>query len=554
MIACPLLGTYTFLRYCLDRGIKIDRKRLIRLERLGLFAPVFRVLTPKKQTGPFIIPLRQGNNWFTKRWAFDTTAVPSNHEVPDHTDQTKEGYYSIFQIDHLDLVLTQLTAHMHLDPYLDRVEEDPIDWHTAGTRWLVIAKNAAASLRDHQYERTIALLCQHISNRYFPHTTTNMRTILIPSHVCFNHWVNIIAPDWDWRKEAHLWDPKMTEKFYCLTPKKLYNAYTSLAIRQADYDPIANWYQLTQFISIDERRNLKDAALRADTMRAGAHMLRLLYKDLYGKDLPHPNLAGRVPDNHVSELDKHQDVRHKLEFVANRFRVNPQPLLTLFVEGQSEEVFITRILEMYYGMHPGLLGIEIIVLHGIGTATGKKKADRYGAIFRLIDYLHHHQTITFLILDNESTADRLKERAKKEKSKHGIRHYATRLEYIRLWRKSLEFDNFSCTEIATALTQLTCGVAKFGIHEVKDAKCNPYPGSALSSLFEKKAKYGLNKTKLSKALVNIMMSPTARKKIENRAIIKILNRIEHLAVKNYLPTSQRIREANQTSTFFDRTF
>ena len=141
MIARPLLGTDRFLRYCFDRGLAIDLKRHIRLERLGFFASVFRVLTPKKQTEPFIIPLRQGNSWFTKRWAFDTTAVSSNHEVPDHNDHTKEGYYSIFQIDHLEIVLTQLTAHLKFDPYLDRADGEPINWHAAGSRWLTIAKS-----------------------------------------------------------------------------------------------------------------------------------------------------------------------------------------------------------------------------------------------------------------------------------------------------------------------------------------------------------------------------------------------------------------------------
>lgn len=46
VFSCPLLGTDHFAKFCCDRGLAINRERLIRLERLGVFAPVFRVKTP----------------------------------------------------------------------------------------------------------------------------------------------------------------------------------------------------------------------------------------------------------------------------------------------------------------------------------------------------------------------------------------------------------------------------------------------------------------------------------------------------------------------------
>ena len=62
-------------------------------------------------------------------------------------------------------------------------------------------------------------------------------------------------------------------------------------------------------------------------MRHGAHMLRLLFRDLYGEDLPHPNEVGASIRNHVPELEARRDVRRHLELIANRFGVNPQPKL-----------------------------------------------------------------------------------------------------------------------------------------------------------------------------------------------------------------------------------
>ena len=552
VFTCPLLGTHSFLRFCSDRGLAIDRQRLIRLERLGLFAPVFRVRTPNNAAAACRIPPAKGNNWFTKGWARDTTAVPGNHEVPDPTDPNREGYYSIFQIDHLHVVLTELTLHVPLDSYLDREGDAPVDWPKAGDRWMEYAESCTAGLRDHQYRRAVALLCQHISNRYFPETQSDMRTIQIRTGHSSDQWIVVHAHDWDWHREAHRWDPRKTEKLYGLTQAKLRHAYESLAVDQAMCDPIERWYQLTQFVSIHERRDLKGDALRAETMRAGAHMLRLLHRDLYAEDLPHPNEVAGSIRNHVPELEARRDVRRHLELVANRFGVNPQPKLSLIVEGRSEEAAVTRIFESYYGPHPGKYGIEIIPLGGVGAATGKKKQDRFGAIVRLIDYLHHHQTFAFLILDDENHARELKEYAEKAKSIHGDRTSVTRPEYIRIWKESFEFDNFSDTEIAAALTQLACGVATFGRKDVSSARNDCNPGAALKSLYRQKANYGLQKVRLAELLVDTMMSPTARRKIENRPIIKILNRVELLAARNHLPTTQRTRDANQMSRFLDR--
>ena len=96
LITCPLLGTDKFVKFCSERAIPINRERLLRLERLGLFRPIFRVLTPTEDTPEFQIPIRKGNNWFAKGWAWDTTGVNMAYRVPDKTDRTQEGYYSIF--------------------------------------------------------------------------------------------------------------------------------------------------------------------------------------------------------------------------------------------------------------------------------------------------------------------------------------------------------------------------------------------------------------------------------------------------------------------------
>ena len=549
VFACPLLGTDRFERFCSDCNLAINRERLIRLERLGLFAPVFRVKTPRKATKQSRIPPAGSTNWFSKRWARDTTVVPQVHAVPTHTDRTQEGNYSIFQINHLDSVLSAVTLELQLDSFLDLDPDEPVDWLAAGTRWLSRTRDLAASLRDHQYRPAVALLCQHISNRYYPQTQSDMRTQQVRKGSSFDHWVVINAREWDWDDESQHSDPGKTKRLYRLTPEKLRHAYEGLATAQAHCDPIRHWYPLTQFVSVKERRKLKNDALRAETLRAGAHMLRLLHIDLYGRDLPHPNEVTGTVVNHVPELEARRDVRRHLEFVANRFGVNPQPRLSLIVEGQSEETVIKHIFEDYFGSHPGVLGIEIVVLGGVDVATGGKREDRFRAIMRLIDYLHHHQTFAFLILDNENYAHRLKNAGKTMKSIHTNRRYVTRPEYIRIWKRSFEFDNFSCTEIAAALGEVAEGRARFTVKQVRAAREEDKPGAALAERYRRETDGGLPKIALSEALVRRMLCPAARRKTENRPIVRVLDRVAVLAACNHLPTTQRTRDANQESRF-----
>jgi len=551
VIACPLLGTDRFVAFCKKRGLPLDRERLIRLERLGLFAPIFRVRTPKKDTPPFYIPIRKGNNWFAKKWAWDTTGLFPTYEVPDHTDRTQEGYYSTFQIDYLQFVLQAMTLHVQLDSYLDRSDKEGIDWHKNGESWMRYAEIGLRSLHTHEYRRSVALLCQFISNRYYPQTQSDQRTINISHGIYSDQWICIYGHDWNWYQEVRSWNPNIAERLFDLTPDKLRHAYEVWAVAQSHCDPIERWYQLTQFVAVGERAKLKGDALRAETLRAGAHMLRLLYKDLYGEELPHPNEVTGQVITHIPELEIRQDPRRHLEFVVNRFGLNPQPKLSLIVEGQSEEAAVQKIFEQYFGAHPGKYGIEIIVLGGVDVATGTKE-DRFRAILRLVDYLHHHQTITFLILDNENYAKKLKQEAKKAKSIHSDRRYVTRPDYIKIWRESFEFDNFSCSEIVAAMSNLAMGHASFTISEVSTCKRSPNPGACLKKLYAQKTHYGLQKIKLSEILVEHMLSPNSRRKIGNRPIVKVLTRVANLAARNPLPTMYKIWEENQASRYLGK--
>ncbi|MBW7997171.1 MAG: hypothetical protein FVQ81_11505 [Candidatus Glassbacteria bacterium] len=131
-----------------------NRERLIRFERLALFAPVYRVRTPPRARRPFTIPPTGNSDWFRKGWAWDTTSVQKPHAIPDPKDRSQEGYYSIFQIDHLDLILNSMSLQVEMDSFLESSKTDEIDWNANGKRWLQYTTNRANGLRDHEYRRS----------------------------------------------------------------------------------------------------------------------------------------------------------------------------------------------------------------------------------------------------------------------------------------------------------------------------------------------------------------------------------------------------------------
>jgi len=549
LFICPLLSTSKFVTYCVERGLPITQERLLLLERLQRFAPIFRVRTPPGRARHFRIPIQSRNNWFDKGWAWDTTSFAQSHQVPAITDRGREGYYSIFQLDHLELVLNRVTIEVQLDWHLE-TSAKPVDWNTRAADWLKVALRSPDELRGTEFRRAIGFLCQFVSERYNPYAQSDQRKMQIGRTYYEDQWVSAL-PDDDWLSYARSWDKNTAVNLYDLTPQKLRHAYETLAVAQEHIDPLARWHQLVQFVAVDQREKLKGGALLAETLRSAAFILRSLYRDLYGEELPHPNEVTGTIITHIPEVEVRQDKRRFLEFVVNRFHLNPQPLAAIIVEGPTEQKAIEWIYEKHFGSHPGRYGIEIIVLGGVDTATGTKE-DRFRAILRLIDYLHHHQTMTFLVLDNERYARKLQAEAREAKSIHHTRRYVTRSDYVKVWHRSFEFDNYSNTELASALTVLSSGKVRFSGTEVETCKNHTEHGSELKRLFKDRTGKKLNKMQFAETLVLAMLSPSSRKKIANRPIVRFLNRVAGLVTRNPLPTMHESWELNQISNFFGK--
>ncbi|WBF66608.1 hypothetical protein LN040_12830 [Desulfovibrio subterraneus] len=534
-----------FVQYCTQRGLKINIKRLHIFEKIGVFLPYFRVkITPH---GAIRVSEDSVCELFNEGVLIDTSSKRITSDCCSDIYNDTESYYSIFQVCELDMVMKTMTLSVHLDSWLECGFEGYGDSRDVIERY---ARNAADGLVKAEHRVAVGMLCQYISDRYGPQSQSDLRSIRVPGSPIVMWYRSIVFYDgeWNWSNYVEAWDPDVVKQLFSLTRENLKHAYRTLCLEQKSCDPLSGWYKLMQFVSLDKRKMLKNSALLAETLRCGCYMVRLLYKDLFNEELAHPNEFGGMMRGRANDDCIKGDIRKGLEYVVNSYNLNPQPKVVLLVEGESEVSAISEIFNNYYGHHYGVVGIEVLSIDGVDNATGSR-LDRFGAILRLVDYLHTHQTFVFIILDNENNATKLKNKAKISRSIFNKNRMLTRGEYIKIWSRSFEFDNFSCTEIASALTEVAKNNSEFKPKDIVCIKNNKASGDVLSKYYKEKTGYGLNKIELSKVLIANMLSNGCRRLPHGRPIIKILNRVCTLAVNNPFPVDEDIREGNQMSKY-----
>jgi len=443
-----------------------------------------------------------------------------------------ESYYSLFQA----YELWSRTMSLQCEISAIFLTQDPDRWAAAIQEW---ASEELALAKRHFFRYDVALLCQVISNRYYPLTQTNQR------------YFSLAAPrDWNWDDYCGNWDARQVLEDCGLQPSDIRKAWELVLMDAKTCDPLEQWHRLTAYMAVEKRNLLKGEALRAQTWYAMEHMLRLFYVDFTGEELPTPE--GPVTYKFVPGMEKPL-VPHPLddlEELCNEYSINPRPVLILVVEGESEAAVIPLMFEKLFESSSRMLGIQILPLRGIGNFTGKKGYDPQSAWVRFVDDYHSRGTIVFFMVDREGGADR---RARELISKTSLyeNRMVTRPEYVHLWDKNVEFDNFTDQEIATALSQLTAGLHPFSADQVAQVRNSPITkesAKGLGQLFEHVSGKGIDKPNLlAKLAESLFADVPASDSPQSREIISVLRSVLNLARQNGSQTSKWAREyrANQ---------
>jgi len=574
-ITCPFLNTDDFIKYCKERNIATSREQLESFEKLGIFYPFIRVQYPRFKSKIEYISdgkhykilgrLKDGEKWsgdtkeeyaqffFEKEYLMNwlkegCLREPSVHPFQEwKTFRDNKGYkqienfYSIFQCYNLYALLSSMRINIGAESLLDN--------DAMIKKMCALAKDTVEYCKKQAgKEDTLLYICQILSNRYYPQTQTDQRSVSI-SISGFSHH------DWDWNEYCRKWDAKTI-----LTALKIdineIKKLQEIVSRTAEFiDPLEKWYDLVSFVAVNKKKKLKGDALFAQTLYAMEHMLRLYYKDLTDKELLSPDESSSFDKKKFYGEGVIEDELKYLEFITNQYNLNPRPKLILVVEGQGEEKQLPRLAKELLNISFSVLSIEVVNLYGVGNFTGKKSVDKYGALEKLIDYYHSRQTIVFVILDNEGRVPTVKQRLISAQSKFYPKRYVTKDDYIYVWNKSIEFDNFNTSEIAKAMTKL--GGEKYGFTSLEVENCMRSFGTTsnpLGKLFEEKIGYGMEKPKLLEILFSSVISDSANelddKKNPKRSIIKVLLKIIELASSNNQPATKEIWEKNQESGWF----
>ncbi len=558
-----LLSASRFVDYCKKRGIKIDERRLEKFEELGIFYPMLRVKHPRckqkltkviTETDTYTEPcgiLQEGEKWdgeieifyatfvnwkkeYVDSWIDDGLVyIPSKetfqpwskYRIEDDFQKQTETYYSIFQTLPLHLLTHWNTSSIGIEELATRTQKDIKNWF----KW---AKQDAKSLikcfqKSEGVRDELAKLGQVLSSRYLPYAEKYEGMISTPQQDSFN-----------WRQYMLDWDAKIFLDEIGLTVEEVVRYHEIAEMKASGVDPLDRWSDLVQFVRKSKKEQLKDAALLAQNWRVLGRIINLFHRDLTGDFIPNygkdtktkERIYGQgVPQNNLAFL----------EYVSNEFGVNPRPKLFLFVEGDGEAEQFPRLAVELFGINFSEIGIQIQNLHGVSGFEGHKKVDKYGAFEKLIEYYHDKQTIAFFILDKEGRrVEQVKQKLITRASKEHPNRTTTRDEYIKLWDKNVEFDNFTNKEIAEAMAKLSENRQPFTEAEIEDCRIRfgqRGEGDTLSRLYKEKTSYGSNKIRLLGILID---SAILAPKIEEngieivRPLIKTIDDVCRLAIRN----------------------
>lgn len=571
---CRLLRGPEFAKFGEVRGLEVDERRLRQLERLGLFKPLLRIRrnddVRKIETLPGnryrdLGPVEDSEEWtgetrtellgfgfyphVVESWIADGVLWspvdgPSAHDAEIDAEPARHtAYYSEFQIWDLMLVLQQMDFTLHAENALDEAGEPNGHHELRPAQMVEIVREAIAARDRPNFREMYGLLSQLISDRFYPQTQTDGRQMTTSVDGTFH--------DWNWDDYARAWTPNATIAAFELDRATSAQWHSQLCTEQAHHNPLHAWRALTGFVASAERKRLKGAALLAETLGDMAEMLRRLHQEAFGEILRDPRDTSFPRTDAAVPAPEEDDPYAALELVANTFHVNPKPRLVMIVEGDTEDAAIPDIFFRWFGATAARFGIQLRNMHGIGNATGDKK-DRKSALWRLVDFLHAQQTVALVLLDNEGLAGtHIAQGLRNARSIHLPDRMVTRPDYIKLWTRCFELDNFSNTEIARALSD-QAGVP-FKPAEIEACRAKPVPKTkavTLGSMFEGRTGRALDKVALARRLVEIMFAPETRRKIESRPIVRFLEFAGEKAQLNHQPTLHGRREANQRSGYF----
>lgn len=329
-----------------------------------------------------------------------------------------------------------------------------------------------------------------------------------------------------------------------------------------DVDPLVEWrwHLFVTYIDYNKRQKLKGDALLAEDFYEMVNILFLFLKDL-GEDLLDKGISDVFDWFDLSPRDEKSKLPHwkerdygkealnnpyqMLEFLSNRFGVNPKPKAIIFTEGDEWKA-ISKLFE-FYELNPNLLGIEFRSICGEGNFSLKNWQC-------FIEYMHEKQVLVYFVLDNEGQVAKEAKKLLKAKRKFnfpGLKKVIPTRYRIKIWgvnkgNASFEEANFTDKEISLAVKLHTN--QEIPTKEIKNIRNDPKRKKGLIGAIEDKFKIGLDK---NKPLLDMLLVDNIIKKRRHNTNVKKRTPLENFVLKtgemvlsNYQPTGKYHQNEN----------
>lgn len=435
----PLLGTYPFFNYCKKR-----------FKSIGMFEKDFLWLL----------------NFYKKEGLF----------LPVYS-VNKKDYYSTFQV--YNLYLLEKYRSNCLSPYVISKKKRKNVKATIQNWKETLKVNKDILKGQVNYFNKLLLLLLKIQDFYLPEVRGNQ---------CFGEWhdykkMTIINKGYFIEKSGYLlsflrnyrenkikngvFKPEKILSNSKFDVKTIKNWMCKLSVILKDIDPLQKWYLFIKYFKYNKRQDLKGSALIAQDFYEIYSILSLLLQDL-GENLLDKGISDVFDWTNGSKRDKKSKLPfwkeklygkevlnnpyQMLEFLSNKFGVNPKPRAVIFTEG-NEWKAISKLFE-FYKFSPNLLGVEFRSISGEGNFSLSNWQC-------FIEYMHEKNILIYFILDNEGhVANEAKKllNAKRKFKFPGLEKVIPTKDRIKIWGKgkkntSFEEINFTDSEIATVINK-----------------------------------------------------------------------------------------------------
>jgi len=156
----------------------------------------------------------------------------------------------------------------------------------------------------------------------------------------------------------------------------------------------------------------------------------------------------------------------------------------------------------------------------------------------------HTEQLFFVLLDNEGRSQKTRSRLLKAQSLYGNRK-VTREDYIKLWDKNIELDNFSDKEIAEAMSSISENGIEFIAHQIEEVRRSfgKKHYKKLEQVYSERNQGALNKPLLMDSLVKLINIKDLKTGDNvQRPFIAVLRKIINHAKENFPQSPQWHRE------------